>query len=40
MANKITSVSKTKSKEKEDERQEIYIPPEKIQQIINDLRLF
>ena len=27
-------------KEKEDERQEIYIPPEKRQQIIDDLRLF
>ena len=42
-ADKITSVGKTKSKEKEDEtnkRQEIYIPPEKRQQIIDDLRLF
>ena len=29
IANKITSVGKTKSKEKENERQEIYIPPEK-----------
>ena len=28
------------AKEKEDERQEIYIPPEKRQQIIDDLRLF
>ena len=28
------------AKEKKDERQEIYIPPEKRQQIINDLRLF
>ena len=27
-------------KEKEDERQEIYIPPEKRQQIIDDLRFF
>ena len=26
---KITSVGKTKSKEKEDKRQKIYIPPEK-----------
>ena len=34
-----TSVGKTKSKEKEDET-EIYIPPEKGQQIIDDLRLF
>ena len=39
-ADKITSLGKTKSKEKEDERQEIYIPPEKRQQIIDDLRLF
>ena len=29
IADKITSWSKTKSKEREDERQEIYIPPEK-----------
>ena len=37
---KITWLGKTKSrkKEKEDERQEIYIPPGKRQQIINDLR--
>ena len=34
-----TSVGNTKSKEKEDET-EIYIPPEKGQQIIDDLRLF
>ena len=43
IADKITSASKTKSKEKEDEtnkRQEICIPPEKIQQIIDDLRFF
>ena len=43
IADKITSVGKTKSKEKEDEtnkRQEIYIPPEKRQQIMDDLRLF
>ena len=39
-ADKITSLRKTKSKEKEGERQEIYIPPEKRQQIIDDLRLF
>ena len=39
IADKITSLGKTKSKEKE-ERQEIYIPPEKRQQIIDDLRLF
>ena len=29
MAGKITLLGKTNSKEKEDERQEIYIPPEK-----------
>ena len=40
VADKITSLNKTKSKEKKDERQEIYIPPEKRQQIIDDLRLF
>ena len=39
IADKITSLGKTKRKEKE-ERQEIYIPPEKRQQIIGDLRLF
>ena len=31
---------KTKSKEKEDEKQETYIPPEKRHRIIDDLRLF
>ena len=42
IADKITSLGKTKSKEKkeQDERQEIQIPPEKRQQIIDDLRLF
>ena len=40
IADKTTSAGKTKSKEKEDERQEIYILPEKRQQIIDDLRLF
>ena len=39
IADKITSIGKIKNKEKEDERQEIYIPPEKTQQIIDDLRL-
>ena len=42
-ADKITSVRKTRSKEKEDEtnkRQEINIPPEKGHQLIDDLRLF
>ena len=37
---KITSLGKTKSWEKEVERQEMYIPPEKRQEIIDDLRLF
>ena len=36
IVDKITSVGKTKSNEKK----EIYIPPEKRQQIIDDLRLF
>ena len=40
IADKITSLGQTKSKEKKDERQEIYIPPEKRKQIINDLKLF
>ena len=40
IVDKITSLCKTKSKEKEDERQEIYITLEKRQQIIDDLRLF
>ena len=40
IADQITSLGKTKSKEKEDERLEIYIPPEKRQQIIDELRLF
>ena len=44
IADKINSLGKTKSKvkekEEEDERQEIYIPLEKRQQIIDDLRLF
>ena len=40
IADKITSVGKTKSKGKEDEsnkKQEIYISPGKRQEIINDL---
>ena len=42
IADKITSLGKTESKEKEKEKeeQEIYIPSEKRQQIIDDLRLF
>ena len=38
IADKITSVGK--SKEKTNKTEEIYIPPEKRQQIIEDLRLF
>ena len=40
IADKITSLGKTKSKEKEDERQEIYIQPEKRLQIIDGFKLF
>ena len=40
IADRITSLGKTKSKEKEKEEQEIYIPPEKRQQNIENLRLF
>ena len=39
IGDKITSGGKTKSEEKKSERQEIYIPPEKRQQTIHDLRL-
>ena len=38
IADKITSIGK--SKEKTNKPEEIYIPPEKRQQIIDDLRLF
>ena len=38
IAGKITSIGKPKEKPKETE--EIYIPPEKRQQIIDDLKLF
>ena len=40
IADKITSLGKIKSKEKEEEKQEIYISPEKRKQITDDLRLF
>ena len=39
IADKITSLGKSKNKEKETIEDEIIIPPEKRQQIINDLRL-
>ena len=41
VADKITSIGKSKEKPKIKEKpEEIYIPPEKRQQIIDDLRLF
>ena len=40
IADKITSLGKTKQKEKTNKAEEIYIRPEKRQQIIDDLRLF
>ena len=40
IADKITSVGKSKEKEKTKKAEEIYIPPEKRQQIIDDLKLF
>ena len=41
IADRITSLGKSKNKEKEtSEEEEISIPPEKRQPIINDLRLF
>ena len=40
VAGKITSIGKPKEKEKTNKAEEIYIPSEKIQQIIDDLRLF
>ena len=45
IADKITSLGKSKNKQKEEkdeinEVEEIYIPPGKRQQVIDDLRLF
>ena len=40
IANKITSVGKSKEKEKANKPEEIYILSEKRQQIIDDLKLF
>ena len=40
IADKTTSIGKPKEKEKTNKAEEIYIPPEKRQQIIDDLRLF
>ena len=39
ISDKISSISKQKEKEKTKEIEEIYIQPEKRQQIIDDLRL-
>ena len=39
ITDKITSLGKTKSEEKEKDEQEIYIPPEKRQQISDVLRV-
>ena len=40
ITDKITSIGKPKEKEETKETEEIYIPPEKRQEIIDDLRLF
>ena len=40
IADKITSVGKLKEKEKTKKVEGIYTPPEKKQQIIDDLKLF
>ena len=40
IADKITLIGKTKEKENTNKLEEIYIPPEKRQLIINDLKLF
>ena len=39
IADKITSIGKSKEKEKTKKVEEIYIPPEKGQQIIDELKL-
>ena len=40
IADEITSIGKPNEKEKNKRNRRNYIPPEKRQQIINDLRLF
>ena len=40
IADKITSIGKPKEKDKTKKMEEIYMPPEKRQQIIDGLRLF
>ena len=39
MADKITSIGKSKEKETTEKVEEIYIPPKKRQQIIDELKL-
>ena len=39
-ADKLTSIDKSKEKEKAKKVKEIYIPLEKIQRIIDDLKMF
>ena len=39
-ANEITSIGKWKNEDKTKKAEEIYIPPENRQQIIDDLKLF
>ena len=40
IADKITSIGKSKEKDKINKAEEIYIPPEKRQQIIDDFKFF
>ena len=40
IADEITLIGKSKEKEKINKLEEVYIPPEKIQQIIDALKLF
>ena len=40
MADNISSIGKPKKKEKTNKAEEIFIPPEKRQKIIDDLKLF
>ena len=40
IADKITAIGKPEEKEKPNKVEEVYIPPEKRQQVIDDLKLF
>ena len=40
IADKVTSIGKSKEKEKRNKAEKIYIPPEERQQIIDNLKLF